>query len=659
MTDASQETGETKDFYTGADDTVSEVRQEVWEVPIGAKDSGLRVLLGEGAAITELLMPQETREVFLYRAPDDVSEDAIRSKFQAFGKIIKIDPTGKAAVEGIKEDEMYVAKLENRRLPRHKAEFKARLSWNRRRATGFGHAIVFSQTHLSKCMEKGHLSIGGNTVSIVTDIERKKDTLYLHNLPWDVTEDLIKRSVLHCLGEKEDSEGIVGRVSVPRESVASTHQQDLDRLKREISGQIEPLLTSSTVQVTVFEPKSDKTARFMGEARFSDPIEGLAACKTLQMNFSLGGCKVTVEPVILASLRVSRPVYDACKLQLDEVITRLALTGVVVTVEKQEKTGNYLIGINAKETEEVVQARAVLNDVIRGDDLECGDAQAVAYLLTSAGRQMLMKAGQETSAYIAVDNRLRTVSIHGSAAACTKVRLKINQLLHEVSTGTVCLKGQAKPPGLLKVLNDQYGPDLDLLRQTAGLHAILVSVAVKNRHFPVSCCNADCNLPLAWRDFNYLSRQRQLKLPDLAANSLAAFVLANQNKVRFCTTPDCPMAYRVTDEAKAETFLCPECGVRICTGCHQQAHDGMSCSDLRSTKDVAEGVETWVSQDPKKRKACPGCKSPIEKTGGCNRMQCSACEVIFCWLCCQEFPSSGQCYDHLTRNHNGIFAEED
>ena len=182
-----------------------------------------------------------------------------------------------------------------------------------------------------------------------------------------------------------------------------------------------------------------------------------------------------------------------------------------------------------------------------------------------------------------------------------------------------------------------------------------MSVAIKGRNLPVLCCQERCGLPLAWRDFNTLSRLGHLKVADLSSSALAAYVLANRDKARFCVTPNCPMVYRVTSEERAEVFRCPECEVRVCTACHAQAHDGLTCAMLRSSKMETSGLEDWVRRDPNNRKLCPGCSSPIEKNGGCNRMICDACRTIFCWLCRKRFRTQDDCYTHLVKEHGGVF----
>ena len=44
---------------------------------------------------------------------------------------------------------------------------------------------------------------------------------------------------------------------------------------------------------------------------------------------------------------------------------------------------------------------------------------------------------------------------------------------------------------------------------------------------------------------------------------------------------------------------------------------------------AASQSESWVT---KNTKACPGCKAPIQKNGGCNHVTCTRCQGHFCWV---------------------------
>ncbi len=59
----------------------------------------------------------------------------------------------------------------------------------------------------------------------------------------------------------------------------------------------------------------------------------------------------------------------------------------------------------------------------------------------------------------------------------------------------------------------------------------------------------------------------------------------------------------------------------------------MTCEQVQlignKTKEEAANEE-WLQ---KNTKACPQCKAPVEKNGGCNHMTCNQCRHEFCWTC--------------------------
>jgi ATP-dependent RNA helicase DHX8/PRP22 len=49
-------------------------------------------------------------------------------------------------------------------------------------------------------------------------------------------------------------------------------------------------------------------------------------------------------------------------------------------------------------------------------------------------------------------------------------------------------------------------------------------------------------------------------------------------------------------------------------------------------------------------KSCPSCGYTIEKTEGCNHVECR-CGSHICWACLENFKSSEECYGHLRSVH--------
>ena len=172
--------------------------------------------------------------------------------------------------------------------------------------------------------------------------------------------------------------------------------------------------------------------------------------------------------------------------------------------------------------------------------------------------------------------------------------------------------------------------------------------------FPILCAAENCEQPFVWHDFESLFKRSTYKLEGLVKSSLQSYVIANREKVRPCPTPNCEMVYRVSTAENGRPFLCSHCGVRTCTRCHVQYHDGLTCAMYKSGKQSDEEFETWIRRDPRNRKKCPKCTTPIEKIEGCHHMTCK-CGAHICWLCLQFFQDSRQCYDHLQRVH-GSFA---
>ncbi|KAH6883790.1 hypothetical protein BKA70DRAFT_1341511 [Coprinopsis sp. MPI-PUGE-AT-0042] len=71
---------------------------------------------------------------------------------------------------------------------------------------------------------------------------------------------------------------------------------------------------------------------------------------------------------------------------------------------------------------------------------------------------------------------------------------------------------------------------------------------------------------------------------------------------------------------------CRRCGTDVCTRCRIQVHPGSSCEDIQGVKEVKALAEknNW--------KACPKCRTFVERLSGCNHIACR-CGQQFCYGC--------------------------
>ncbi|XP_037088225.1 E3 ubiquitin-protein ligase RNF14-like [Pollicipes pollicipes] len=78
----------------------------------------------------------------------------------------------------------------------------------------------------------------------------------------------------------------------------------------------------------------------------------------------------------------------------------------------------------------------------------------------------------------------------------------------------------------------------------------------------------------------------------------------------------------------------------------------------RQLQRLVEEVESmsWMSDNSER---CPRCRTPIEKIDGCNKMSCTKCGTLFCWLCNAKLPRENP-YTHFnvpgTPCFNNLFA---
>ncbi|XP_073507352.1 E3 ubiquitin-protein ligase RNF14-like isoform X2 [Phyllobates terribilis] len=131
--------------------------------------------------------------------------------------------------------------------------------------------------------------------------------------------------------------------------------------------------------------------------------------------------------------------------------------------------------------------------------------------------------------------------------------------------------------------------------------------------------------------------------------------------VVYCPRLSCQTPVMV--EPEGTMGICSVCQYAFCILCKMTFHGISPCNipegpeeniadlseeDLTAEEENRRRVEKSVQRMQNREwikmnsKSCPGCKVPIEKNDGCNKMTCSKCKEFFCWLCLtilpQDFP---------------------
>jgi len=162
----------------------------------------------------------------------------------------------------------------------------------------------------------------------------------------------------------------------------------------------------------------------------------------------------------------------------------------------------------------------------------------------------------------------------------------------------------------------------------------------------IECMEPRCPI-LAPEDFvlNLLS------VPDLRAKyQQFAFqdYVKSHPQLRFCPGADCQSVIRAK-ETQAKKVSCKMCHLSFCFSCGLDYHAPTDCETIKKwLVKCADDSET-ANYITANTKDCPNCQICIEKSGGCNHMQCFKCKHHFCWMCLGDWKSHGAEYYECSR----------
>lgn len=150
--------------------------------------------------------------------------------------------------------------------------------------------------------------------------------------------------------------------------------------------------------------------------------------------------------------------------------------------------------------------------------------------------------------------------------------------------------------------------------------------------FPIACMAAACGQPVPMAELQ--ARLGDGLLP-LLRQALYAYVAEHSETWRHCITPDCPQVYATDGQRRC---FCTSCGVWICTRCHVDDHEGLTCVEFAKSKAPANALRNHIIEEILTLK-CPRCAQAFVDFEGCFALSCCKCPCQFCGWCladCQE-----------------------
>ncbi|XP_054675960.1 E3 ubiquitin-protein ligase RNF19B-like [Grus americana] len=167
-------------------------------------------------------------------------------------------------------------------------------------------------------------------------------------------------------------------------------------------------------------------------------------------------------------------------------------------------------------------------------------------------------------------------------------------------------------------------------------------IAVSESRVQVACPH--CPAALQPADVHRLLAEPALR--DKYEEFLLRRLLVADPGTRWCPAPDCSYAVIAYGCAECPRLTCGRegCGTEFCYHCRQPWHPDGPCVPVLPAPSLANPAAQLVHPEDSAHaeaediKVCPRCSAFIMKIndGSCNRMNCTVCGCLFCWLCLQE-----------------------
>ena len=290
----------------------------------------------------------------------------------------------------------------------------------------------------------------------------------------------------------------------------------------------------------------------------------------------------------------------------------------------------------------VVEDLQVCSFKIELDDEAPEAAQQTAY------RKIVAKLGK-TSARLDVTTSPKTITIHGSSRDADWAK-------------AICLEDSGQSHDTNAIAEESVTCavcwcDMEEMYRTPCGHVydkecfVNQCLSTSNEAIPIRCLGSsgNCQAIMAFTDLEAaLSRDQ---LDKLLEASFTRYIRKHPQTYQYCPTAGCDQVYKVSDEGKI--FTCSTCLTSICTRCGAVSHEGLTCEQYKKDALCDDAFLEWKKNNG--AKDCPKCGCTIQKSEGCNHMECRACGSHICWVCMRVFEKGADTYSHMTEDHGSFY----
>jgi hypothetical protein len=176
-------------------------------------------------------------------------------------------------------------------------------------------------------------------------------------------------------------------------------------------------------------------------------------------------------------------------------------------------------------------------------------------------------------------------------------------------------------------------------------------LSASDENIPIRCLGSSGSCQAVISLIELESALTRDQLEQLLERSFTRYIRTHPGSYQYCPTADCDQVYEVSDDAKI--YTCSTCLTSTCTKCGAVNHEGLTCDQHKSAILGDDAFEEWKKKNG--AKDCPKCGSTIQKSEGCNHIECKACGAHICWVCMRVFSMSSETYGHMRAEHGSFY----
>lgn len=500
-------------------------------------------------------------------------------------------------------------------------------------------------------------------------------TIVLSDVPRDLTAKDVEEAIKSYEKPRHVELGPIGYESSDAE-VSVVVRSNLEK-----HGPLESFYLSPT----------NKGKRVKATALFADEADARSACSLNNRPLDiLGNGKLTVTIIQSAKIKIPTAVYRASKSEIDMRSKTWKEQHLELHIYPDTVHRFTTLKVEGSSIQDVANARKILDQILSGKTLKEGDDNVWNPSLSSNGSayKKLKSIEKELHILIIRDKTKRQLQYYGPIEKFEHTTHQLTEMLREESStnhGTQqqqdtavtiskdnhaleirpVLDNASAQEGTCPICLDDE-PDTPI--QTLCKHTYCLECFENCCKSASSTCKDEFQIECQGDGGNCTEIFNLSELKDHLSSSTFELVLKSSfekyvqrhtKDFHYCPTPDCGYIYRCASapNLKPSAYTCANCLEPVCTFCHAR-HGDYTCAEY---KDIESGG--YEALEKLKRelniKDCPKCKTPMEKTEGCNHMTCGGCSAHICWVCMAVFGTSAPCYAHMTKEHGGIGLDLD